>query len=139
MPVSSNIPSKLSIPFLLFLRMEKNKDFFFKRYMDALWQITVPYGSKMHIPFTNYHLPNTETAAIIIMVLLLIITIIIIIIIKDRSSASIRMRHSHQFDYSAAIMRHRCVLFSATLAVKPSGLMPKGGPLFFSFFFIVFF
>ena len=68
--------------------------------MDALWQITVPYGSKLHIPLTNYHLPNTETAAIIIMVLLLIIAIIIIIIIiiEDRSSASIRMSHSHQFD-----------------------------------------
>ena len=27
-----------------------------KYYINAYWQIPVPYGSKLHIPPTNYHL-----------------------------------------------------------------------------------
>ena len=30
--------------------------FSFKSYINAYWQIAVPYGSKLYTPPTNYHL-----------------------------------------------------------------------------------
>ena len=36
--------------------MDRHNIFFFKCYVNAWWQIPVPYVSKLHIQPTNYHL-----------------------------------------------------------------------------------